>query len=84
MTKKIDNCPEGGDGIVIIPKPAYLLPKDYSRCISVDCPARDCARLQNYLYDRQSEELISEELIFVSDFSQDKKIEVKEDCEFYL
>jgi hypothetical protein len=79
MTEKIDNCPEGGDGIVIIPKPPYLLPKDYSRCISVDCPARDCARLQNYLYDRQSEEPI-----LMSDFSQDKKIEVKEDCEFYL
>jgi len=79
MTEKIDNCPEGGDGIVIIPKPSYLLPKDYSRCISVDCPARDCARLQNYLYDRQSEEPI-----LMSDFSQDKKIEVKEDCEFYL
>jgi hypothetical protein len=79
MTKKIDNCPEGGDGIVIIPKPDCLLPKDYSRCISVDCPANDCARLQSYLYDAQSEDPI-----LTSDFGQDKKIESKEDCDYYL
>ena len=79
MIQQIDNCPEGGDGVVIIPKPTYLLPKDYTRCSSVDCPADDCSRLQNYLYDAQSEERI-----VISDFGKDKKIESKEDCEFYI
>lgn len=79
MIEQIENCQEGGEGILFIPKPQYLLPKDYSRCISVDCPAQDCCRLQSYLYERDKEERV-----LITDFGKDKKIESKEDCEFYI
>jgi hypothetical protein len=79
MTKKIEKCPEGGEGVVVKIKPDNLLPKDYSRCISVYCPAQDCSRLQSYLYEKEEDEVI-----LMSDFGKDKKIESKEDCEFYI
>lgn len=79
MTKKIEKCPEGGEGVIVKIKPDNLLPKDYCRCISLDCPAKDCSRLQSYLY-----EMDEEERILITDFGKDKKIESKEDCEFYI
>lgn len=79
MIEQIENCQEGGEGILFIPKPQYLLPKDYSRCISVECPVQDCSRLQSYLYEKDEDEVI-----LMSDFGKDKKIESKEDCEFYI
>ena len=79
MTKKIEKCPEGGEAVQVKIKPDNLLPKDYSRCISVHCPAQDCSRLQSYLYEKDEDEVI-----LMSDFGKDKKIESKEDCEFYI
>jgi hypothetical protein len=72
MTKKIEKCPEGGEGVVVKIKPDNLLPKDYSRCISVHCPAQDCSRLQSYLYEKDEDEVI-----LMSDFGKDKKDNAK-------
>jgi len=79
MTKKIEKCAEGGEGVVVTIKPPYLLPKDYSRCNFVQCPANDCFRLQSYLYG-----IKNEETMVVTDFSKDQTIESKEDCNYYI
>ena len=79
MTKKIENCPEGGEGIVVNTKPYYLLPNDYSRCNNVTCPANDCYRLKSYLYEEKQNEIM-----LVTDFSKDQNIESSEDCNYYI
>lgn len=79
MTKKIENCPEGGEGVVVNIKPYYLLPNDYSRCSNVTCPANDCYRLKSYLYGSKNNETM-----LVTDFSKDQKIETSEDCNYYI
>jgi hypothetical protein len=79
MKEQIDNCPEGGDGVVVIIKPSYLLPNDYARCNFVDCPAIDCFRLRSYQYGIENNQTMS-----VVDFSEDNIIIDKEDCKYYI
>jgi hypothetical protein len=79
MKEQIDNCPEGGDGVVVTIKPPYLLPNEYSRCNFVQCPANDCFRLQSYLYGIKNNQTMS-----VSDFSEGQTIVDKEDCNYYI
>ena len=79
MKEQIDNCPEGGDGVVVTIKPPYLLPSEYSRCSFVTCPANDCFRLQSFLYEEKNNQKM-----LVSDFSEGQTIVDKEDCNYYI
>lgn len=76
---KIENCGEGGEGIVVTVTPNYLLPKDYSRCSSEECPIKECLRLKSYL-----NEIKTNEIILVSEFGKNKEIKSAEDCNYFL
>jgi len=43
----LDSCPEGGEGLVIVPK--SILNLDMSRCTNIECELRhDCARFVQF------------------------------------
>jgi hypothetical protein len=79
MKDKIEKCSEGGEGIIINPRPSFVLPNDYTRCNFVDCPAIDCFRLRSYQYGIENNQTMS-----VVDFSEDNIIIDKEDCKYYI
>lgn len=81
MIEKIENCQEGGEGIVIKPNYPFTLDSDISRCSCLECKAQNCLRLLVYKSEITNP---NNNRILVSKFCGDVLTDPKNDCNFYI
>lgn len=77
--QKHDNCPEGGEGIVITISKDKL-PTDVTRCTCTVCPTQNCARLNTYLKEQNN---LNKDSLYVS-FCGNLTLNPETDCNYFL